>query len=278
MYHGFLFDTDGKVVKIPGQDQVPDTARVRKYPVVDQDSWIWVWMGDRDLADASLIPRVFGIDHPDWLLRHGQLDYAAEARLINDNLTDFSHLAFVHAGSFAANADFATAKTTVTPLSNGVRIERWAENQPPLGQPDSELVFDVYLTYDYLVPGILSLITKLYPPGTFARIGQINPELGLEILHMYSGQAVTPTGHKSTRYFFTNGSHQPADPAQVEELWTITLQAFAEDNVMIEGQQRIIDLDPARRIMPAIGDKGTVLYNRLVDRLVREEHTAAAAE
>jgi vanillate O-demethylase monooxygenase subunit len=270
MYHGFLFNTDGKVVGIPGQEEIPSIARVKRYPVVDQDTWIWVWMGDADLADERLIPRVHGIDDPDWLLRYGKLDYAAEARLINDNLTDFSHLAFVHAESFAATEDFASSKTVVTPLDRGVRIQRWAENQPPVGAPNAPVRFDVYLTYDYLVPGILRLVTKLYSPGTFASVDWEEPDEGLEILHMYSAQAVTPTGKKSTRYFFSNGSHQPADVEQVEELWRITLQAFAEDNVMIEGQQRIIDLDPDRRIMPAVGDKGTVLYHRLVERLVRD--------
>jgi vanillate O-demethylase monooxygenase subunit len=271
MYHGFKFSPDGHVIEIPGQAEIPAIARVRRYSVVEQDSWIWVWMGSPELADQIAIPRVFGIDHPDWVLRHGQLEYAAEARLINDNLTDFSHLAFVHRASFAANEGFAKAKTIVTMIDRGVRIQRWAANQPPVGDPDSPHLLDVYLTYDYLIPGILSLTTKLYPVGTFDRTGYEEPAAGEEFLHMYSAQAVTPTGAKSTRYFFSNGSHAPADPDQVEALWAITLQAFAEDNIVIEGQQRIIDLDPSRPIMPAVNDKATVLFNRLVDRLVREE-------
>jgi phenylpropionate dioxygenase-like ring-hydroxylating dioxygenase large terminal subunit len=271
MYHGLLFNSAGQVIEIPGQADIPSIAKVRHYPVVEQDSWIWVWMGDVSLADPTLIPRVFGIDHPGWMLRHGQLDYEAEARLINDNLTDFSHLAFVHRDSFAVNEGFAKAKTVVTSIPGGVRIQRWAEDQPPVGQADSPILLDVYLTYDYLVPGILSLTTNLYPQGTFKKTGMVEPEDGLEFLRMYSAQAVTPTGSRTTRYFFSNGSRAPADPQQVEDLWTITLQAFAEDSVMIEGQQGIIDLDPDRRIMPVVADKGTVLYNRLVDKMVREE-------
>lgn len=272
MYHGFKFDVTGQVVEIPGQDEIPSIAKVRSYPVKEQDSWIWVWMGEADNADEGLIPRVFGIDDPNWVLRHGWLDYAAEARLINDNLTDFSHLAFVHSSSFAANEDFAKAKTVVAAIDRGVRIQRWAKNQPPVGQPDSPHLLDVYLTYDYLVPGILRLITKLFPPNTFDQTGYVEPKEGSEFLLMYSAQAVTPTSEKTTRYFFSNGSHAPADMQQVDDLWQITLQAFAEDNVMIEGQQRIIDLEPERRIMPAVGDKATVLFNRLVDHLVRDEN------
>lgn len=271
MYHGFLFNTDGQVVAIPGQEEVPSIARVKRYPVVEQDSWTWVWMGETELADESLIPRVHGIDDPDWVLPHGQLDYAAEARLINDNLTDFSHLAFVHAESFAANEGFASAHTTVTSIERGVRIDRWAESQPAVGTADAPERFDVYLTYDYLVPGILRLTTKIFPVGTFKRIGHVEPPPGIEIAETYSAQAVTPTSTRSSRYFFSNGARAPADMQQLDFLWEVTLKAFAEDKVIIEGQQRIIDLDPNRRIMPAPGDKGTVLYNRIVDRLIREE-------
>ena len=54
-----------------------------------------------------MIPPAVGLDHPDYILGHGHLDYEAEARLINDNLLDFSHLTFVHADSFGAGPQFA---------------------------------------------------------------------------------------------------------------------------------------------------------------------------
>ncbi|KEQ53861.1 aromatic ring-hydroxylating dioxygenase subunit alpha [Sphingobium chlorophenolicum] len=277
MYHGFLFDAGGRVVGIPGQEEIPSIARVRSYPVAEQDSWVWVWMGDPARADEGLIPRVNGIDDPGWALRHGTLDYAAEARLINDNLTDFSHLSFVHADSFGANEDFANTQAKVAMIDRGVRIERWVVDQPPVGMPDSPVHFDFYLVYDYFVPGILCLTVKALPLGTIERIGHVEPPEGIELMHLYSAQAVTPTTSRTTRYFFSNGLRAPADPAQVDFVWDITLKAFAEDNEMIEGQQRIIDLDPDRRIMPAAGDKGTILYNRLVDRLVREEQKTGKA-
>ncbi len=64
-------------------------------------------MGEAAAADESLIPAAVGLDHPDYILGYGQLDYAAEARLINDNLLDFSHLSYVHANSFGAKEDSA---------------------------------------------------------------------------------------------------------------------------------------------------------------------------
>ena len=54
MYHGLMFDADGKCVEIPGQELIPAKARVRTSPVVVKHSWIWVWMGDPALADEAL--------------------------------------------------------------------------------------------------------------------------------------------------------------------------------------------------------------------------------
>jgi phenylpropionate dioxygenase-like ring-hydroxylating dioxygenase large terminal subunit len=277
MYHGFLFGPDGQVVSIPGQAEIPAIARVRSYPAIEQDSWIWVWMGKAELADPNLIPRVKGLDEQDWLPGYGVLDYEAEARLINDNLTDLSHLPFVHGASFAATDEFAASLPTVTPIENGVRIQRWAERQPPLGLPDAAERFDAFLTYDYLVPGIFSLWARQFPVGTFERLGGAVPPDDLESRNMWSSQAVTPIGKGKARYFFSQGPGTPIPQEFSDFLWQVALNAFAEDRAMIEGQQRIIDLDPDRRIMPAVGDKGTVLYTRLVERMIRVEREVEGA-
>ena len=34
MYHGLLFEPDGRVCEIPGQDLIPAQARVRSYPEI----------------------------------------------------------------------------------------------------------------------------------------------------------------------------------------------------------------------------------------------------
>ena len=57
MYHGLLFDAQGRCVEIPGQDTIPAIARVRTFPAVSRHSWVWVWMGDPALADEALIRR-----------------------------------------------------------------------------------------------------------------------------------------------------------------------------------------------------------------------------
>lgn len=52
-YHGFTYGADGVCVAVPGQSRVRRAARLRRYPVVERDSFVWVWIGDPDRADAA---------------------------------------------------------------------------------------------------------------------------------------------------------------------------------------------------------------------------------
>ena len=52
-YHGLQYDQTGRCVRIPGQDQIPPSAKVKTYPVVERYHWVWIWMGDPALADPA---------------------------------------------------------------------------------------------------------------------------------------------------------------------------------------------------------------------------------
>ncbi|MDB5716920.1 MAG: aromatic ring-hydroxylating dioxygenase subunit alpha [Sphingomonas bacterium] len=278
MYHGLLFEPDGRVAEIPGQDVVPAQARVRRYAVAEKHSWIWVWMGEADTADEALIPNAVGLDHPDYILGHGHLDYAAEARLINDNLLDFSHLSYVHANSFGASEDWARDRPKITMLPRGIRFERWVPAQSGFRSGGGPPV-DAWSTYDFLLPGILLMPSASYPAGTAEKCGFAPPDPALPASGVtFTSQAVTPLTDKTSRYFFSWGPRRDCgDEAMRDMLMGVAAMAFGEDKVMIEAQQRVIDTTPDPRIMPIGSDKGVVLFNRLVDRMVREEREGARA-
>ena len=164
MYHGLKFEPDGKVSEVPGQEMIPATAKIRSYPVVERHSWIWIWLGDAEKADPALIPQAVGFDNPDYILGSGQMDYAASAQLIHDNLCDFTHLSYVHRASFKADDEWATTRPKVTMLERGVRFEQWIRNQQSFG---SDELVDIWSFYEYHVPGIL-----LMPVNTGIKTGQ----------------------------------------------------------------------------------------------------------
>lgn len=280
MYHGLLYDPDGRVVEIPGQDLVPQQARVKSYPVADRHGWIWLWMGDPARADEALIPPAVGLDHPDYILGHGQLDYAAEARLINDNLLDFSHLTYVHANSFGAGSEFARSLPRVEPLDRGVRFSRWVEGTHGQSSRRSEVPVDAFTTYDFLIPGVLVMWSGQYARGTAEALGFAAPRLEDAMRGVsFTSQAVTPTGPKNARYFYSWGPHRRhGDAAMRDTLMELAAVAFGEDKRMIEAQQKVIDRTPDQRIMPTAHDKGVTLFNRLVERLAKQDSNPAPTE
>lgn len=279
MYHGLRLDVDGKAVEIPGQDIIPQQARVRAYPAVTRHSWIWVWMGDPSRADESLIPPAVGLDDPEYILGFGHLDYAAEARLINDNLLDFSHLSFVHAASFGAGPEAATTQPRITTLARGVRVERWTPGTLGGTAVNAETPMDQWLSYEYLVPGVLLMWIGMFPAGTAEACAYEKPDYDKACGGVsFSSQAVTPTDEKTARYFFSWGPHRDhGDESLRDQMSAISAVAFAEDKRMIEAQQRIIDRTPDPQVIPSAHDRGLTIFNRLVEKLAREDGVARAA-
>ena len=277
MYHGLLFGADGRVVDIPGQDLIPAQARVKRYAVVERHSWIWVWMGDAAAADPALVPPAVGYDDPDYILGHGQLDYAAEARLINDNLLDFSHLSYVHANSFGAGPEFAHSTPEIVPLERGVRVRRWMKNTLGQSSRKSPVPIDSWQSYDFLVPGVLLMWSAQYPLGTADRLGLAPPPMEEAIGGLnFTSQAVTPMTGDTARYFFSWGPHRRhGDEAMRDAMMAMAGMAFAEDKLMIEAQQRVIAATEDPRVMPTAHDRAVTLFNRLVARLAKADSAPA---
>ncbi len=278
MYHGLLFSPSGAVIEIPGQSSIPPQAKVRSYPVVERHSWIWVWMGNPALADEALIPDAVGLENPDYILGHGQLDYESEARLINENLLDFSHLSFVHAESFGSEPDFGDVLPKISPLPRGIRYTRWIENTYGSSSRRTETPMDNYMTYDFLIPGILLMQTGVFPLGAAKACNFGIPDISTATgVFSFTSQAVTPMTEKTSRYFFSWGPHRTTGGQSTRDrMMDMAAKAFVEDKGMIEAQQRVIDMTINPVVMPTAHDKGITLFNRLVASLAKAEKQQAA--
>jgi phenylpropionate dioxygenase-like ring-hydroxylating dioxygenase large terminal subunit len=274
MYHGWLYDRSGSVVEIPGEARIPSSARVRTYPVIELHNWIWVWMGDPARADQKLIPTVVGFDQasPDRVYAHGQLDYASEARLVNDNLLDLSHVSFLHAVTFRMSEVWGRELSKVTEIERGVRTERWIQGQGKLGEVGTGNIVDTYFRYEFYVPGILMMTARTYPVGTAEALREDSPDLDRPELQ-FTTQAITPLTAKTTRYFYIMG-RQRQDGETTCDMTDVD-KAFVEDKAMVEAQQQNIDSSPERRFIPTAADRGSVLFTRLIERMAREEATRA---
>ena len=83
-------------------------------------------------------------------------------------------------------------------------------------------------------------------------------------------------GPRSSRYFYAAGARSgDIDPDRVAKLYGVTEAAFHEDKSLIEAQQKLIDLEPARRMLPTSLDAGPTQFRRIVERLIESERQAA---
>ncbi|MBX9662650.1 aromatic ring-hydroxylating dioxygenase subunit alpha [Novosphingobium sp.] len=272
MYHGLRFDGSGKCTHVPPSDQDYPALNVRVLPTCEKDGWIWVWPGDPALADPGLAPDAWGDGAEDFALQCGSLDYNADYQLINDNLSDLSHVDYVHETTLGAATGNAWSKTfpTVRTLPDGILVERWL---PPV-QIDQVggLQFENFNSYRYLLPGIFLMRSEGYMPGTAEQCGNgrpTQPPLWVRV----EQQAITPIGPGRSRYHFATGVPRAhAEQAESDAFFRVAQAAFEEDRTMIEGQQRILDQTAADRDYGFIPqDKGPAIIRRLISARLRKE-------
>jgi phenylpropionate dioxygenase-like ring-hydroxylating dioxygenase large terminal subunit len=280
MYHGLKFGPSGQCVEIPGQSVVPPHARVRAYPAVEQDCWVWLWMGDPALADPALIPRALNHGDPDWYMQTGRLAYEANYELVNDNLLDLSHLSYVHEKTLGRNSmSWGESRPTIAPIERGLRISRWVCNQPGpayLDLPSGTRV-DMWASYDYVVAGVFLLATQSFPVGTAAACGMAAPS-GEPLFRTTTSQAVTPINERQTIYYYSGCLPKSlvSEEASRQQL-VVFERAFAEDNAMIEAQQRVIDRTPHPAMLGTSSDHALNQFRRLMANLIEAERPKLSA-
>lgn len=275
MYHGLLFDSTGKCVEIPSQNFIPPAAKVRAYPVVERFNWIWVWMGNPQLADPALIPNTHYLQDPDWRGTPGYMHYDANYLLITDNLLDFSHLSYVHEKTLGGSAKYAAIRPKVTSNARGIRVERWLIDDEPAPFLRNLKTWpgnvDRWNIYDVVLPGVLLMDSGSAPTGTGAPEGN-----RVDAATFFGCQAVTPETDQTSHYFFQQ-SHGFAldDPGVTESLKESVLSGFMEDKDIILAQQRNLDLDPGTPMLAMRMDTALASFRSLIGKAIQAEQCSA---
>ncbi|MEO7853830.1 MAG: aromatic ring-hydroxylating dioxygenase subunit alpha [Rubrivivax sp.] len=265
-YHGLKFASDGRCVEVPGLDEVPAKARVRRYPVLRHNKWVMVWMGDPDDANPALLPDNFSCDHKDWHYLPGYLHYRAPWDLIADNLLDFSHLSYVHAATLGGTDQIARIRPEVKAIERGIGVSRRVPGVPspayykPLW--DYPGLIDRWIDYTFTLPATLLMHSGAKPAGA--------PEDdGGDGVRFHSCQALTPETSGTTHYFFQESYRSnSADPSITQAIHAGLLAAFEEDRAMIAAQYQNIQRHAAAQMLPLAMDAALVQFRRLFEQAV----------
>jgi len=275
-YHGLLFNEQGTCVEVPGLDQVPPKARVRRYPAKMHNKWVMVWMGDAHAADPALLPDNFSCDHSEWRYRPGYLHYQTPWELIADNLLDFSHLSFVHAATLGGTDQIAHVRPTVQKVTHGVHVTRRVPSVPspayyrPLW--DYPGLIDRWIDYSFTLPATLLMHSGARPAGA----SQDDDSVGVRF---HSCQALTPETAESTHYFFQE-SHRAGqgDETTTQRIFDGLIQAFHEDREMIGAQWQNLAFRAQHPMLPLAMDSALLQFRRTLQAAVDAEAAVSAAQ
>jgi len=274
-YHGLRFGTDGRCVRIPGQEHIPQGAKVRSYPMAERYHWLWIWMGDPALADPEKITDFHWLDDPNWGAKSAYLYVEANWQLVVDNLLDLTHLAFVHDTTIGnmALAEFAKVKVDRTP--NNVTVTRWTINHepPPTFQKVGGLSgkVDRWQIIDFTPPAFLRLDVGATPTGTGAPEGRRVGGFAMRNLN-----AITPETETTSHYFWGQAQNiDPTNPETTTKIFEQIQTAFYEDVAVFSAQQKNMTRFPSAPQVDINADAGVLAARRILSRLHDEERAGA---
>lgn len=272
MYHGLKFDEYGTCIEIPGQDRIPPNLKVQRYPIVERNKWLWIWMGDAALADPDLIEDTHWLDDPEWASLEGYTYYPnTNYMLILDNLLDLAHLPYVHPNTLGGGEDFAAKLPKVEMIDNGVKITRWTMNTTP---PEFVQKVKPYAgkvdrwNIQYIVlPSIFTMDSGMAVVDTGAELGN-----RVDAVEFRSCQALTPETDKSTHYFFSQPHNFLIDrPEVTASIHESVIEAFKEDYAIIQAQCNNLDKQADFVMLPIQADAALGKFRWLTNQRLKSE-------
>jgi len=276
-YHGLQFDSAGKCVKVPSQEKIPLNAKVKAYPVVEKNHWIWVWMGDPAKADPKLIEDFHFMDDPAWRFGGNYLHVESNYLLLVENLLDTTHLPFLHPTTLGTDS-FARSEFDVKREGDRITVSRFLMNDLPaafhkqMGEFPDGMKVDRWQVTHYGPPSFVRLDIGSAPVGTPIRQG----ERGKGV-NMWNLNAITPESEKTAHYFFAQAYNFKLDQPWIADMLAKQItDIFMDDMAMVRAQQKNMDMGPGPTV--SLGqDKAWVAMRGIVQRLIDEEKSQARA-
>ncbi|GAA3731430.1 aromatic ring-hydroxylating dioxygenase subunit alpha [Plantactinospora mayteni] len=272
-YHGFTYDRGGSCVFVPGQQRIPRTARVAAYPVVEQDSFVWVWIGEKAKADPALIPRAPWLADPAYTTVSGMEPLNARYMLLVDNLMDLSHETYLHGGYIGTPEVAETPiQTEVDEDSGIVYVSRHMDDAacPPFYAKSTGIEGRItrWQDIEYHPPCLYLLHSRIAPQGVHPPAeGPDDQAFHVEVVY-----AITPSTENTTYDFWAVARDFALDDEEVSRFLhsnnhTVVMQDVTALNLLeqvlvkeADGYQELsINIDTgglaARRILKRMAER-----------------------
>ncbi|MGW0537623.1 Rieske 2Fe-2S domain-containing protein [Streptomyces sp. NPDC003032] len=272
-YHGFTYGPDGGCVFVPGQRRIPRTARLKTYPVVEQDSFVWVWIGDREPGGA-LPPRAPWMDSPGYTVVSGMEPIDGDHGLLVDNLMDLSHETYLHGGYIGTPEVAETPiNTEVDDAAGVVRVSRHMDDAecPPFYASSTGIEGRItrWQDIEYHAPCLYLLHSRIAPVGA---PGPHPDGSDPHAFHVEVVYGITPSTEKTTYDFWAVARDFALGDQEVTDFLhnnnhTVVMQDVVALNVL----QKSLDTEKAGYQELSVDiDTGGLAARRILARLAQE--------
>lgn len=269
-YTGFRYAPSGQCVEVPTQDSVPFGASVRSYPVVDDGSFVWLWMGEPNLASRRPVPAA------PWLLDDGWVSFGsaqtvqASIRLLWDNFADITHIAYLQPEIAPRPLLTGTPPALeLTVSETGMAFSRTYPPAPVVDWHGHLMGVDANGSYvqreegELVTPGLWVDRWHVEVPDQ----GETSPgDRSFVFTH-----ALTPIDETSTRHVWRVSRNFASSAAATGTLMAIMDAYYRRVAQALESMQQVITDDGARPDVLVAADAGAVQVRRIMDRLVADE-------
>jgi phenylpropionate dioxygenase-like ring-hydroxylating dioxygenase large terminal subunit len=258
-YHGWQYQPDGTCVKIPSHLPgmiIPKQAKMTTYPVQEKYGWIWLFLGDGVPPALPLISNLPQIRAANLRSIQGEFNSKANYERVLENVLDFAHAPFVHAGAFGNPDAPAIPALTINNFTGGASATTMLDATPPKG------------LWRLLVRGKRAPIKTstgfILPNLTFLEVSLPFGTLTIWTAHVPIDLYTTVSKWINFRSFFTG---KWAD----QDAYNRTIKIFEQDKPIVESQRpQIIPLELNAELFVA-ADALQLEYRKLRQQAVKGE-------
>jgi vanillate O-demethylase monooxygenase subunit len=283
-YHGMCFNDQGRCVAIPSQPDgaIPARARLKAFPVIEQDGLVWIWPGEAEKADKVRPPRTPEITDDSWeSIGSEPMRIAANYLLLIENLLDISHFYPLHDGNIGDLANSRIPVELIEGEQDGNRFVKTIREVRDYKQPPflaDWFVYDIvdrHHSHCLTSPGLTRVEMRVAPPG---KLGG-DADRGYILFHTH-----TPIDEKSHVWrwcvnckadHMSKGDPSKSAAKRVAEMFPAVVE---EDRWALEKQQEMFAYpDENYTELYLKPDKAARLARRLLLSLQRQDLEPARA-
>lgn len=268
-YHGMEFDPSGRCAKMPSMPIAPSNANVRSFPLAERGPLIWIWMGDPDMADESLVPDTHWLTDPQFKSVTGSFHMRSDYVAMHENLLDQTHFPFLHPGT-VGTPEYARSKLDVHAQGQQVIIDRALRDSAPPG------IYGVPAEIMHKKVDRLSQARFVSPAMhvAFAQVLDHAPDPGRPSRYRFNiTHLITPETNHTIHYWWFNSRDFKHDDRQADEfLLAASEKAYLEDVDALQWISQVVQEDAEPQFdLNFAPDKPGLLMRRSLLRLAALE-------